>query len=120
MAKQSNRAPARKQGSPKNNPAPKTKKVPVREDPAPGSVLLKLALILCTALVVFSLMFASVNGGSKYVGLPEEDTKTTPTPPVTVIDPALNVSGSEITPPPPPSETPGVDAPVDGGEAPTP
>ena len=118
MAKQSNRAPARKQGSP--NTAPKTKKAAPREEATPGSVLWKLALILCTGLIIFALLFASVTGGSKYVGLPEEDTNTTPTPPVAVIDPALNVSGSDITPPPPPSPTPGVDAPVDGGEAPTP
>ena len=82
--------------------------------------MLKLALILCTGLIIFALLFASVTGGSKYVGLPEEDTKATPTPPMAVIDPTLNVSGSDITPPPPPSETPGVDTPVDGGEAPTP
>ena len=119
MAKQSNRAPARKQGAPKNT-APKTKKAVSREEATPGSVLWKLALILCTGLIIFALLFASVTGGSKYVGLTEEDTTSTPTPPVAVIDPALNVSGSDITPPPPPSETPGVDTPAEIEEAPIP
>ena len=108
MAKQPNRAPARKQGS-APNPAPKTRKSAPREEATPGSVMWKLALILCTGLIIFSLLFASVTGGSKYVGMPEKDTTSTPTPPVAVIDPELNVSGSDITPPPPPSPTPGVD-----------
>lgn len=92
--KQVKKAPAAK-------PAPQPRKRKAQEEPAPGSVLMRLALMLCTGLIVVGLLFASVNGGSQYVGLPEQDTKTTPTPPVETADPMVNVEGSDITPIPP-------------------
>ena len=107
MAPNRNRQPAPRG---KTNPnqskksAPKAQPKKRREpaETAPGSVMVRLALLLCTGLIVIGLLFASVNGGSQYVGLPEEDnTKATPTPPMATIDPALNVQGSDITPIPP-------------------
>ena len=101
MAPKNNRKSAPKQA--KKAPAPQPKKRKAQEEHAPGSVLLRLALLLCTGLIVFALLFASVNGGSKYVGLPEKE-KATPTPPVetqAIIDPGLNVEGSDMTPIPP-------------------
>ena len=102
--------------------APKKRAVE-KEAPTPGSIMWRMGLLLCTGLIVFSLLFASVNGGSKYVGLTEQE-KTTPTPPVeteVIIDPSLNVEGSDMTPIPP-SASP--DAGIEGGttetEAPTP
>lgn len=107
MAPNRNRQPApRGRANPNQSKksAPKAQPRKRREpvETAPGSVMLRLALLLCTGLIVIGLLFASVNGGSQYVGLPEEDnTKATPTPPVATIDPALNVQGSDITPIPP-------------------
>ena len=82
----------------------------VKEEAAPGNILWRLTLILCVGLVVFSLLFASVNGGSKYVGVTYETEKgsTTPTPPAASIDPNVTIEGSDATPIPP-SPTPGVD-----------
>ena len=70
--------------------------------------------------MVFSLLFASINGGAKYVGVPYENDKdnTTPTPPVASIDPNVNISGSDATPIPP-SPTPGVDPTPEGGDTQT-
>lgn len=90
----------------------------VKEESTAGNILWRLGLILCVGLVVFSLLFASINGGSKYVGVTyeAEQEDTTPTPPAPSIDPNVTVSGSDVTPPPP-SPTPGVDttpAPEDG------
>ena len=105
------KAPAAKQPAPKAQP--KKRREPV--ETAPGSVMVRLALLLCTGLIVIGLLFASVNGGSQYVGLPEEDnTKSTPTPPMATIDPALNVQGSDITPIPP-SASPDSGTTEDGG-----
>lgn len=115
-----NRRPARNQGSaadftqkkqapPKRqtqSPKPKQRELP---ESTPGEVLWKLALILCTGMVIAALLFASINGGSQYVGLPEQDTNATPTPPIVSVDPALNVTGSDQTPIPP-SPTPEGDA----------
>ena len=118
--KQAKKAPATKA---KSAPAPKAqpKKRKVQEENTPGSVLLRLALLLCTGLIVVGLLFASINGGSQYVGLPEQDTKTTPTPPMATVDPMQNVEGSDMTPIPP-SASP--EATSEGGEtaeqAPTP
>ncbi|MBQ5671836.1 MAG: hypothetical protein IIV43_05725 [Oscillospiraceae bacterium] len=106
MAPKNTRKPAPKQAQ--RAPAPKAqpKRHREREEPAPGSVFMRLALLLCTGLVVVGLLFSSVVGGSEYVGLPEEDTtKATPTPPMETIDPNLNVQGSDMTPIPP-SATP--------------
>lgn len=88
----------------------RTNKEAAAEAATPGNVLWKLALILCVGLVVFSLLFASINGGSKYVGVTyENDTENaTPTPPVASVDPNVNITGSDMTPLPP-SPTPGVD-----------
>ena len=92
----------------------------VKEEATAGNILWRLALILCVGLVVFSLLFASVNGGSKYVGVTYETEQedTTPTPPAPSIDPNINVSGSDVTPPPP-SPTPAEETPApspEGGE----
>ncbi len=105
MAPNKNRQPARSgKASPKQSkkaPAPQPKRSRVKEESAPGSIMMRMGLLLCTGLVVVGLLFASVNGGSQYVGLPEEDTKATPTPPAATVDPLLNVEGSDITPIPP-------------------
>lgn len=110
MASNKNRQPAprgkanpnRTKKAPAAKPAPQPKKRKVQEEAAPGSILMRMSLLLCTGLVVVGLLFASVNGGSQYVGLPEEDnTKATPTPPVATVDPMQNVEGSELTPIPP-------------------
>lgn len=96
-----------------------------RAESTPGEMMWKMALILCTGLVIFSLLFASINGGSMYVGLTDsdKDTETTPTPPMATIDPNLDVQGSDMTPIPP-SAAPEGDAAVqdgaDNGQAPTP
>ena len=105
-----------KQMRPNNRPAPKAQPRPVQRkrteqaEAAPGDVLWRLALLLCTGLTVIALLFASVNGGSVYTGATDTDksTKTTPTPPVETMDPSLNITGSDQTPiPPSPSpETP--------------
>lgn len=112
-----NRRPARTQGGaadftqkrqaqqqPKRQAKPQQRELP---ESNPGEVLWKLALILCTGMVIAALLFASINGGSLYVGLPEQDTNpnATPAPPTAIIDPALNVTGSDQTPIPP-SPTP--------------
>ena len=97
MAPKNTRKPAPKQA--KKAPAPKKRKE--REEVSAGSVLWRMGLLLCTGLVIFSLLFASVVGGSQYVGLPEENTKATPTPPVETVDPMQNVEGSDMTPIPP-------------------
>ena len=115
MAPKNTRKPAPKQAQ--RAPAPKAqpKRHREREEPAPGSVFMRLALLLCTGLVVVGLLFSSVVGGSEYVGLPEEDTtKATPTPPVETIDPGLNVQGSDMTPIPP-SATPENGVTAEGG-----
>ena len=121
MAPKNTRKPAPKQA--KKAPAPQPKKRKAQEESNPGSIMWRMGLLLCTGLIVFSLLFASVNGGSKYVGLTEQE-KTTPTPPVeteVIIDPSLNVEGSDMTPIPP-SASP--EAGIEGGttetEAPTP
>ncbi len=115
MAPNRNRKPAPKQA--KKAPAPKAqpKKHKQQEEATPGGVLWRMGLLLCTGLVVFSLLFSSVVGGSQYTGLPEEDTKTTPTPPVEeVIDPNVNVEGSDMTPIPPSATPEGDTTTVDG------
>ena len=120
MAPNRNRQPApRGRANPNQSKksAPKAQPRKRREpvETAPGSVMLRLALLLCTGLIVVGLLFASVNGGSQYVGFPEQDdSKTTPTPPVATVDPALNVQGSDITPIPP-SATPDSGTTEDGG-----
>ena len=105
MASNRNRQPAaRGKANPKQTkkaPPPRPKKRRVQEEASPSSILQRMGLLLCTGLAVFSLLFASVNGGSQYVGLEQEDTKAIPTPPVETIDPGLNVQGSDMTPIPP-------------------
>lgn len=98
----------------RSNPTPQQASKPKRsnrdtapEAATPGSILWKLALILCMGLVVFSLLFASVNGGSRYIGLTNNNSAT-PTPPVVSTDPNQTVTGSDATPIPP-SPTPGID-----------
>lgn len=114
MARQTNRQsapnrsgtnPQRKrppQAAPKQS-QPAKRRPREQQESAPGEVMWRLALILCTGLIVVALLFASVNGGSQYVGLTDsdKDTDTTPTPPVATIDPNLNVEGSDMTPIPP-------------------
>lgn len=111
----------KKGAAPKKEPAPKQRKQSIPEDNSPGAVIWKFTLILCCALVLFSLLFTSINGGSVYVGLPEKKTETTPTPPVATIDPSLDVSGSDMTPIPP-SASPEVspDTGTGDGQNPTP
>lgn len=95
----------------------RTNKEAAAEAATPGNILWRLALILCVGLVVFSLLFASINGGAKYTGLTydKDDSGTaTPTPPVASVDPNVNISGSDATPIPP-SPTPGVDPAPEGG-----
>ena len=102
MAPKNTRKPAPKQA--KRAPAPKAqpKKRKEQEEVSAGSVLWRMGLLLCTGLVIFSLLFSSVVGGSEYVGLEDQDkAKATPTPPVETIDPGLNVQGSDMTPIPP-------------------
>ena len=98
----------------------RTNKEAAAEAATPGNILWRLALILCVGLVVFSLLFASINGGSKYVGVTNDNDKgnTTPTPPVASVDPNVNISGSDATPIPP-SPTPGVDPAPEGGDTQT-
>lgn len=50
-----------------------------------SNVMWKLAIYACVIMVVISLLFANINGGSKYIG--QKDTNTTPTPPVATVDP---------------------------------
>ena len=107
-----NAAPQKRKAAPapKQTSQPKPAKREPKEAPTAGSILWRLALILCAGLVIFSLLFASINGGSKIVGVTPNDTKTenaAPTPPVD-IDPNINITGSDATPIPP-SPTPGVD-----------
>ncbi len=96
MASNKNRKPA-----PKSQPKPRPKKRKEREEVSPGNVLWRMGLLLCTGLVVVGLLFASVNGGSQYVGLEQDTTKATPTPPVETVSPDPNVQGSDMTPIPP-------------------
>ena len=85
MAKQnhSNRkGAAQKQTKQKSAPKaqPKPKKINMDaavEDATPGNVMWKLGILACVAMIIISLLFASINGGSVYVG---EDAKPTPTP----------------------------------------
>lgn len=83
----------------------RTNKEAAAEAATPGNILWRLSLILCVGLIVFSLLFASINGGSKYVGITYEKDDATPTPPVSSVDPNVNISGSDATPIPP-SATP--------------
>ena len=104
-------APQKQKAAPKQAPQPQRAKKEPKEAPTVGSILWRLGLILCVGLVVFSLLFASINGGSKIVGVTYDDTEpelTTPTPPVPEIDSNITISGSDATPIPP-SPTPGVD-----------
>lgn len=98
----------------------RTNKEAAAEAATPGNILWRLALILCVGLVVFSLLFASINGGSKYVGVTYDNDKetVTPTPPISSIDPNVNISGSDATPIPP-SPTPGIDEAPEGSDAQT-
>ena len=50
------------------------------EESRPGNVMWKLGILLCVAMIVIALLFASINGGSEYVGPTDEGT---PAPPVT-------------------------------------
>lgn len=92
----------------------------VKEASTPGNILWRLSLILCVGLVIFSLLFASINGGSNYVGITYENDKgtTTPTPPISSVDPNVNITGSDATPIPP-SPTSGVDEAPDSGDTDT-
>ena len=124
MAPKNTRKPAPKRAQKAPAPKAQPKKRKEQEDVSAGSVLWRMGLLLCTGLVIFSLLFASIVGGSEYVGLPEEDTtKATPTPPVETIDPGLNVQGSDMTPIPP-SASPEGDATTEDGatteQSPTP
>ena len=131
MALNKNRQPARKGGAskqakkaPAHTPkaAPQPKKRKAQEETAPGSIMWRMGLLLCTGLVVFSLLFASVNGGSKYVGVTEKE-KATPTPPMeteVTIDPNLNVQGSDMTPIPPSASPEGDVIEGETAETPTP
>ena len=65
------------------------------EAATPGNMLWRLALILCVGLAIFSLLFASINGGSIYVGVTYEQEDTTPTPPVSNVDPNMTITGSD-------------------------
>lgn len=98
----------------------RTNKEAAAEAATPGNILWRLSLILCVGLVVFSLLFASINGGAKYVGITYENDKgnATPTPPVASVDPNVNISGSDATPIPP-SPTPGVDEVSEDGDTQT-
>ena len=120
MASKQNRQPApRGKGNPnrtKKAPAPQPQKRREKEDTTPGGIMWRMGLLLCTGLVVVGLLFASVNGGSEYVGLTEKDTtKATPTPPVETVDPNVNVEGSDMTPIPPSASPEG--GTEDGGSA---
>ena len=96
--------------APQQNTKPKrVNKDAAAEAATPGSMLWRLALILCVGLVIFSLLFASINGGSTIVGITEQNDSATPTPPITTPDPNINITGSDATPIPP-SPTPGVDS----------
>ena len=127
MAPNRNRQPARKGGAPKQTkkaPAPKAQPQnrKAQNESTPGSIMWRMGLLLCTGLVVFSLLFASVNGGSKYVGLVEQE-KATPTPPAqteVIIDPSLNVEGSDLTPIPPSASPEATPAEGETAETPTP
>ena len=106
-----NAAPQKRKSAPA--PQQNTKPKRVNKDAAaeaatPGNLVWRLALILCVGLVIFSLLFASVNGGSKIVGITDQNEGVTPTPPVATTDPNVNITGSDATPIPP-SPTPGVD-----------
>ena len=106
-----NAAPQKRKSAPA--PQQNTKPKRVNKDAAaeaatPGNLVWRLALILCVGLVIFSLLFASVNGGSKIVGITDSNEGATPTPPVATTDPNVNITGSDATPIPP-SPTPGVD-----------
>ena len=115
MAPKNTRKPAPKRAQKAPAPKAQPKKRKEQEDVSAGSVLWRMGLLLCTGLVIFSLLFASIVGGSEYVGLPEEDTtKATPTPPMETIDPNLNVQGSDMTPIPP-SATPENGVTAEGG-----
>lgn len=103
--------------APQQNPkAKRTNREAAAEAATPGNILWRLALILCVGLVVFSLLFASINGGAKYVGITyeTESENVTPTPPVSSVDPNVNITGSDITPLPP-SPTPDAAQNQDGG-----
>lgn len=95
-----NAAPSQQTAKPK-----RTNREAAKEAATPGNILWRLSLILCIGLVVFSLLFASINGGSNYVGITHEKDEATPTPPVSSIDPNVTISGSDATPIPP-SATP--------------
>lgn len=112
-APRKNNAPSKQAAKPK-----RTNKEAVQEAATPGNILWRLSLILCVGLVVFSLLFASINGGSKYVGVTDDSDKeiTTPTPPVASVDPNVNITGSDATPIPP-SPTPGVDEATESGDS---
>lgn len=89
------------------------------EAATPGNMLWRLGLILCVGLVIFSLLFASINGGSKYVGITyeKETENVTPTPPVSSVDPNVNITGSDATPIPPSATPETTDTPApEGGE----
>jgi len=84
MAKE-NRSPnprkARSDGKP---PQPKPGKIDMDaavEESTPGNVMWKLGILASLAMIIISLLFASINGGSKYVGEGAKPTPT-PTPPV--------------------------------------
>lgn len=118
MATKNNRKPTPKQG--KKAPAPKAqpKKRREQEESTPGGVMWRMGLLLCTGLVIMSLLFASINGGSQYVGITEkDDTKATPTPPVETVDPMQNVEGSDMTPIPPSASPEGDTTVEDSGTA---
>ena len=99
--------------APKQAAQPKPAKREPKDPPSAGSILWRLALILCVGLVIFSLLFASINGGSRIIGVTDQKDSATPTPPVAdatpILDPNVNITGSDATPIPP-SPTPGVDA----------
>ena len=121
MAPKNTRKPAPKRAQKAPAPKAQPKKRKEQEDVSAGSVLWRMGLLLCTGLVIFSLLFASIVGGSEYVGLPEEDTtKATPTPPVETIDPGLNVQGSDMTPIPPSASPEGGTEDSTNTEQPTP
>lgn len=94
MAKQNrsnSKGTRRKQ--PEQQAAPKARPKPQKintdaavEESTPGNVMWKLGILACVGMIVISLLFASINGGSVYVG---EDAKptATPTPPVSSVMP---------------------------------
>lgn len=96
FTKSAKSARSAQQPAPKAQPKPK-KKMDMDaavEEATPANVMWKLGILACLAMIILSLLFASINGGSVYVG---SDAKPTPTPPLTTHAPDEAESSPDVS-----------------------